>query len=108
MEKLKPPIPALKSWIVIAEVLSYSGYEDQVLSLLRQLSVNTRCYLKSHHLKLLKTSLKIHRFAPVYDMPQYLKEEDIKIDSSRSIEVKGIELLYEEDYTAIIKAWNNH
>ena len=46
--RVKPPFPKLKAFSTAAIVLSYAGCEDEVLSILKQLSTKTREYSVSH------------------------------------------------------------
>ena len=46
--KVRPPLTALPAFTVGAIVLSYLGYEDEILKLLGQLNNNTRLYKVAH------------------------------------------------------------
>ena len=54
---IKQPFKHLKSWIVLAKILGYSGFKYDMHDLLQQVSRETRSYLWSHHRPLLDYSL---------------------------------------------------
>ena len=46
--KIKAPFPGMPSFIACAVVLSYVGFEDEVIHLLKQLCLNTSSYSILH------------------------------------------------------------
>ena len=46
--KVRPPFPKLEIFNVSAIILSYMGHQDEIISLLNLLNLNTQCYAERH------------------------------------------------------------
>ena len=74
--KVQLPIPNLPSWYVVALILAYYGWLDEVLTILHKLSNKTRAYALSHH-KYLLSEFVTHSRWHSHTLPNILEPEQV-------------------------------
>ena len=76
--KVEQPIEILPSWNILVTILTYYGYRPEVIDMLQHMSKRSRAYAKSNHKWALIVALKVHRWAPAYDIPEVMTLQDIR------------------------------
>ena len=98
------PIPVFDDERVLATILKYFAYKDQVYDLLQKVNKHTRAYLKGAIGGVLRKSLVLYRWHPYSSLPEKLKETDLTRDDKMKEKDKDEWRVKEDTYFSSTRA----